>query len=232
MAVRELSEAMHNLRHPARAPGPARERGVRRRCCRHRRRHSRRRPGAGRRRRRPLGVAARADRDRGRILQSFEQTDPRRTALPRDRTIAPGARESARARPRSSRPSWCGCSASTSRFIKHTRRRPWELRLGLSLYALLAGLGRGARFGKRAASPVGPRSMAWIRQELQAVFCYHDAQTDDQALDRRGGCARPRRSAPRFICPAQFTGAALFEDGADVRFSNRRAASNSVGRAC
>jgi glycerol-3-phosphate dehydrogenase len=53
---------------------------------------------------------------------------------------------------------------------------------------------------------------------LQAVFCYHDAQTDDQALT--GAVVRSAQAlGARFICPAQFTGAALFEDGADVRFS-------------
>ena len=100
---------------------------------------------------------------------------------------------------------------------QHTRRRPWELRLGLSLYALLAGLGRGARFGS-----VPPRLWATLdgldTAGLQAVFCYHDAQTDDQALT--GAVVRSAQAlGARFICPAQFTGAALFEDGADVRFS-------------
>jgi glycerol-3-phosphate dehydrogenase len=64
---------------------------------------------------------------------------------------------------------------------KETRRRPWQLRAGLSLYALLAGLGRHTRF--RALS----RSM-WSgldgleTQGLQAVFEYQDGQTDDAAL--------------------------------------------------
>jgi len=58
-----------------------------------------------------------------------------------------------------------------------TKRRPWKIRLGLALYALLGGKG----FSRV------PRS-AWTeldgirRQGLQSVFCYQDAQTDDAAL--------------------------------------------------
>ncbi len=67
--------------------------------------------------------------------------------------------------------------------FKATRRRPWQLRIGLSLYAVLAGFERGTDFGTlpRAEWPTldGLRT-----DDLQAVFFYHDAQTDDQALTR------------------------------------------------
>jgi len=99
---------------------------------------------------------------------------------------------------------------------RHTRRRPWQLRLGLSLYALLGSLAHNARFGT-----VPPRLWGTLdgldTAELQAVFCYHDAQTDDQALT--GAVLRSAEGlGARFICPAQFTGAMLFADGAELRF--------------
>jgi glycerol-3-phosphate dehydrogenase len=62
-----------------------------------------------------------------------------------------------------------------------TSRRPWLIRTGLSMYALLAGLGREVRFQSL------PRAQ-WddldgLRTEgLQAVFQYWDAQTDDVRL--------------------------------------------------
>lgn len=66
---------------------------------------------------------------------------------------------------------------------RETRRRPWTLRLGLSLYALLGGLDSEARFATipRAQWP----ALDGLCQEgLQRVFRYYDAQTDDAALTR------------------------------------------------
>ena len=62
-----------------------------------------------------------------------------------------------------------------------TRRRPWQLAIGLTAYAALAGFGRSARFGRL------PRSQ-WQRLDgldtgsLQCVYRYFDAQTDDARL--------------------------------------------------
>ena len=99
---------------------------------------------------------------------------------------------------------------------RHTRRRPWQLRVGLSLYALLAGFTRSAHFG------TVPRQQ-WATLDgldtagLQAVFWYHDAQTDDQALT--GAVVRSAQAlGARLLCPAQFTGAALSDDGVDLRY--------------
>jgi glycerol-3-phosphate dehydrogenase len=64
-----------------------------------------------------------------------------------------------------------------------TRRRPWQLRVGLSAYSVLAGLDGAARFG------TVPRDR-WHdldgleTRDLRKVFWYYDAQTDDQALTR------------------------------------------------
>ncbi len=64
-----------------------------------------------------------------------------------------------------------------------TRRRPWMIRGGLALYALLGGFSRGTGFESV------PRAQ-WDGLDgldtrgLQAVFRYEDAHTDDAALTR------------------------------------------------
>ncbi len=65
----------------------------------------------------------------------------------------------------------------------HTTRRPWKMRMGLSLYALLAGLGPSVRFHQV------PRrrwdSLDGLQLDgLERVFAYTDAQTDDRELTR------------------------------------------------
>lgn len=63
----------------------------------------------------------------------------------------------------------------------HTKRRPTQIRFGLSLYSLLSGLKKSGRFRSVKASE-------WAKldglstKNLQAVFQYFDAQTDDQLL--------------------------------------------------
>ncbi len=61
----------------------------------------------------------------------------------------------------------------------HTRRRPWQLRLGLSLYALLAGLGSRCALRHGAALRMVAARRTGHRPACSAVFRYHDAQTDD-----------------------------------------------------
>ena len=101
---------------------------------------------------------------------------------------------------------------------RQTRRRPWQLRLGLSLYALLAGFSRGARFGT-VPRPQWDTLDGLDTAALQAVFWYHDAQTDDRALTG-AVLGSAQALGARFICPARFTGATLCEDGADVRYTH------------
>jgi glycerol-3-phosphate dehydrogenase len=96
---------------------------------------------------------------------------------------------------------------------KTTRRRPWQLRVGLSLYALLAGFTRASQF-----STVPRREWQMLdgleMRGLKTVFCYHDAQTDDQALT--GAVVRSAQSlGARLICPAQLLRAQLTDVGAD-----------------
>jgi glycerol-3-phosphate dehydrogenase len=99
---------------------------------------------------------------------------------------------------------------------RETRRRPWQLRVGLSLYALLAGLDAAAHFGT-----VPRRQWSLLdgleTDGLQQVFWYHDAQTDDALLT-----AAVMRSAQslgaRLELPARCTGATLLADAVQVRY--------------
>lgn len=97
-----------------------------------------------------------------------------------------------------------------------TRRRPWKLQLGLSLYALLGGLEHAARFS------VVPRGQ-WpdldgLRQDgLQRVFRYYDAQTDDAALTRAVVRSAETLGA-QMRMPAEFVSAVAKGSGMRVRY--------------
>lgn len=66
---------------------------------------------------------------------------------------------------------------------RHSRYRPWQLRLGLALYAVLSGANPLPAI--QSLSPTMRSKLPGLQQEqLQAVFSYIDAQTDDQLLTR------------------------------------------------
>ena len=98
-----------------------------------------------------------------------------------------------------------------------TRRRPWQLRAGLSLYGLLGGLGAQLRFRTLARSDWD--GLNGLRTDgLQAVFQYWDGQTDDAALTRavlRSACSL----GAELHVPAYLTGAQLHAEGADITFT-------------
>jgi len=99
---------------------------------------------------------------------------------------------------------------------RHTRFRPWEIRAGLTLYALLAGFTPMARFHSVPKSRWN--DLAGLRQdELQCVFGYWDAQTDDARLT-----AAVMRSAQELGAAlkiqAQFIEASRSRDGYRVRY--------------
>jgi glycerol-3-phosphate dehydrogenase len=97
-----------------------------------------------------------------------------------------------------------------------TRRRPWQVRAGLSLYTLLAGL-RG-RSGFRALPRGEWGTLDGLETNgLEAVFRYADAQTDDAALTR-AVLASARALGAEFICPASFAAAQRADDGYEVTF--------------
>src|SRR6202163_1337857 len=90
---------------------------------------------------------------------------------------------------------------------RDTRRRPWQLQLGLWVYALLGGFDASTRFGtvpKREWS-------ALDRLEphgLYACIRYEDAQTDD-ALLTRAVVQSALSLGAELAMPASFTGATL-----------------------
>ena len=92
---------------------------------------------------------------------------------------------------------------------EHSRRHAWQLRVGLSLYALLAGLDSAAHFGTVPRSNWGQLD-GLDTQGLRQVFRYHDAQTDDALLT-----AAVLRSAQslgaELALPARCLGARLAE---------------------
>ena len=99
-----------------------------------------------------------------------------------------------------------------------TRRRPWQVRAGLGLYALLGGLSDDTRFERLKRD-------AWagldgLRTDgLQVVFCYQDAQTDDAALTRAVMRSAEALGASRAM-PATFTAAKLTPDGCEVQYTH------------
>lgn len=64
-----------------------------------------------------------------------------------------------------------------------TTRSSWQIRIGLSLYALLGNLSQDALF-KTISPAEWPSLDGLMNNELQAVYQYQDAQTDDAALTR------------------------------------------------
>jgi glycerol-3-phosphate dehydrogenase len=99
---------------------------------------------------------------------------------------------------------------------RQTRRRPWQLRTGLSLYALLAGLDSTAHFGT-VPRPLWTQLDGLETQDLQQVFWYHDAQTDDEQLT--AAVVRSAQSlGAELAMPAQCLGATLGEDAVRVHY--------------
>lgn len=99
-----------------------------------------------------------------------------------------------------------------------TTRRPWHIRTGLSLYAVLGGLSRNVRFMHL------PRAQ-WneldgiATTDLQAVYRYFDAQTDDTALTRAVlHSAQTLGALIKF--PAEFLGASLLPGHCSVRYAH------------
>jgi glycerol-3-phosphate dehydrogenase len=99
---------------------------------------------------------------------------------------------------------------------RDTRRRPWQLKLGLWMYALLGGFDASTRFGS-------VRRREWSTldgletQGLDAVIRYYDAQTDD-ALLTRAVVQSALTLGAELAMPARFTGAVLDNDAVTVTY--------------
>jgi len=108
---------------------------------------------------------------------------------------------------------------------RETRRRPWELRLGLSLYAVLGGLGPQHRFRSLGRALWG--GLGGLRTEgLAAVYSYLDAQTDDAALTR-AVLASARSFGAEVSCPAAFLKATRTDAGYSIRYSSGHSSSGA-----
>ncbi len=98
----------------------------------------------------------------------------------------------------------------------HTHRRPWQLYAGLSLYALLGGLGAAARFDT-VPRPRWSQLDGLDTSGLQQVFRYNDAQTDDAALTRAVMHSATQLGA-ELRMPATFLDAVVNGDAVSVRY--------------
>jgi glycerol-3-phosphate dehydrogenase len=97
-----------------------------------------------------------------------------------------------------------------------TRRRPWQLKLGLFVYAMLGGFDASTRFGsvpKHEWSTLDGLDT----QGLQAVIRYYDAQTDDAALTR-AVVESAKTLGAELAMPANFSGADLTDEGVIVSY--------------
>jgi len=99
---------------------------------------------------------------------------------------------------------------------RDTRRRPWQLKLGLWLYALLGGFDASTRFGTVPKREWGTLD-GLDTHGLDAVIRYHDAQTDD-ALLTRAVVQSALSLGAELAMPANFTQATLTDDGVTLAY--------------
>jgi glycerol-3-phosphate dehydrogenase len=100
---------------------------------------------------------------------------------------------------------------------RDTRRRPWQLKLGLWMYALLGGFDSSTRFGS-VPKLQWPQLDGLKTQDLDAVIRYHDAQTND-ALLTRAVVKSALGLGAELQMPARFTRAVMSEDGVTVSYA-------------
>jgi len=99
---------------------------------------------------------------------------------------------------------------------RETSRRPWQLRVGLSIYAILGGMMANARFNTVPRSE-WPDLDGLETSGLQAIFRYWDAQTDDAALTQ-AVVGSARELGAGLLCPATFVSARRIDRGYRVAF--------------
>jgi glycerol-3-phosphate dehydrogenase len=100
---------------------------------------------------------------------------------------------------------------------RDTRRRPWQLKIGLWMYALLGGFDAATRFGS-VPKTEWPSLDGLKTLDLDAVIRYHDAQTNDAQLTRAVVKSALGLGA-EIAMPAKFTLATLSEDGVRVSYA-------------
>ena len=100
---------------------------------------------------------------------------------------------------------------------RDTRRRPWQLKIGLWIYALLGGFDSATRFGSVPKSE-WPQLDGLETRDLDDVVCYHDAQTND-ALLTRAVVKSALGLGAELAMPARFLSASLSDDGVTVSYA-------------
>src|SRR5277367_6124746 len=93
---------------------------------------------------------------------------------------------------------------------RDTRRRPWQLKIGLWIYALLGGFTKETRFGDVPEAEWSTLDGLEL-ENLDAVIRYHDGQTDDSLLTRAVVQSALELGAT-VAMPARFVKAVLSED--------------------
>jgi len=102
---------------------------------------------------------------------------------------------------------------------KNSSRKSWQIRLGLSMYALLGELKPGACF-KYFSKAQWPYKDGLNTEGLCAIYQYWDAQTDDAALT----CAVMHSAielGAELACPAEAVSASCSENLYQVRYRDR-----------
>jgi len=112
---------------------------------------------------------------------------------------------------------------------RHTSRRPWKIRLGLFLYTLLGGMSADTRY-KKLNEPEQAVLAGLDKKQLQCVYRYFDAQTDDRKLTR-AVMESALSLGVELLCPARFVRAQCNHDAVDVYYQqghNRHALKTRV----
>lgn len=100
---------------------------------------------------------------------------------------------------------------------RDTRRRPWVLKIGLWMYALLGGFDASTRFGSVPKSE-WPQLDGLKTEGLDDVIRYHDGQTND-ALLTRAVVKSAMGLGAEVAMPANFLSAALADDSVTVSYA-------------
>ncbi len=98
---------------------------------------------------------------------------------------------------------------------KHSKLKSWKIRLGLSLYALLAGVKKN-RFSKLPESE-WDQLKGLEKENLVAVYAYQDAQTDDRLLTK-AVVESAQLLGAETLCPASFIAAEQLTNTYKIRF--------------
>ena len=110
-----------------------------------------------------------------------------------------------------------------------TSRRPLAIRAGLTLYALLGGLDQASRF-KKLTPDHWDNLDGLDTNRLQAVYQYHDAQTNDADLTRAVMQSAIDHGA-HLSCPSEFLTARIGKQSVDILFRDNAAEKNCTAAA-